>query len=79
MSGAVAEGHNLFVIDLEYLVPFSKIDPLIDAHMDFLETHYAEGHFLASGRKVPRTGGVILAVAARKADVESWIKDDPFH
>ena len=79
MSGAIPEGHNLFVIDLEYLVPFAKIDPLIDAHMDFLEAYYAKGHFLASGRKEPRTGGVILAVAARKTDVEDWINDDPFH
>ena len=79
MSAAIPEGHNLFVVDLHYLVPFAQIDPLIDAHMDFLETHYAQGHFLASGRKQPRTGGVILAVAARKVDVEDWIKDDPFH
>ncbi len=79
MSGPIPEGRNLFVVDLEYLVPFVQIDPLIDAHMAFLEAHYAEGHFLASGRKVPRTGGVILAVAASKADVQAWIKDDPFH
>ncbi len=79
MSKAIPEGHNLFVIDLNYLVPFAQIDPLIDAHMDFLSTHYAQSHFLASGRKSPRTGGVILAVAASKADVEKWVKDDPFH
>ena len=79
MSAAVPEGNNLFVVDLHYLVPFAQIDPLIDAHMDFLETHYALGHFLASGRKEPRTGGIILAVGTRKSDVETWIKDDPFH
>ncbi len=79
MSGAIPAGHHLFVVDLEYLAPFAQIDPLIDAHMDFLSVHYAQGHFLASGRKAPRTGGVILAVAASKADVETWVKDDPFH
>ena len=79
MSAAIPEGHNIFVVDLEYLVPFAQIGPLIDAHMDFLSIHYAQGHFLASGRKEPRTGGVILAVAASKSDVEIWVKDDPFH
>lgn len=79
MSAAIPEGHNLFVVDIEYLVPFAKVDPLIDAHMEFMAAHYAKGHFLISGRKQPRTGGIILAVAICKADVEGWIKDDPFH
>jgi len=79
MSAVVPEGHNIFVVDLHYLVPFAQIEPLIDAHMGFLENHYAQGHFLASGRKEPRTGGVILAIATKKSDVETWIKDDPFH
>ncbi len=36
------------------------------------------GVFLASGRQVPRTGGVILAVAPSRADLETVMQHDPF-
>lgn len=31
-----------------------------------------------SGRKVPRDGGIIVAVGANRADIEAIIKEDPF-
>ncbi len=71
--------HNVFVIDIEYIVPLEQVEPHIPAHMDFLETNYARKHFLASGAKVPRSGGIILAIAKSKDEVQEWIKDDPFH
>jgi len=48
------------------------------AHMAFLNKHYATGQFVASGRKVPREGGIILAVAQSRAQIESIIAEDPF-
>lgn len=35
--------------------------------------------FVASGRKVPRTGGIILALAGSKKEVENIIREDPFY
>ncbi|MFA6630592.1 MAG: YciI family protein, partial [Sulfuricurvum sp.] len=40
---------------------------------------YALGHFLASGRKVPRTGGVILARGASCEEIEAIVTLDPFY
>lgn len=57
----IPPAQNLFVIDLHYIVSFEKIEPELDAHVEFLEENYASGHFIASGPKVPRTGGVIVA------------------
>jgi uncharacterized protein YciI len=34
--------------------------------------------FLASGRQVPRRGGLILAVAPSRADLETVMQHDPF-
>jgi uncharacterized protein YciI len=48
------------------------------AHMRFLKAHYTSGHFLVSGRKVPRDGGIILAVGERRDQVEAIVKQDPF-
>jgi uncharacterized protein YciI len=47
------------------------------AHMAFLTKHYAAGTFLVSGRKIPRDGGVILAVGDR-AQIEAIVLEDPF-
>ena len=57
----------------------SEVDKYIEAHVTFLEKYYAAGKFIASGRKVPRTGGVILINATNKAEVDSIIKEDPFY
>ncbi|WP_325894279.1 YciI family protein [Grimontia sp. NTOU-MAR1] len=37
------------------------------------------GKFIISGRKVPRTGGVILVNAANTDEVDAIIREDPFH
>ncbi len=39
---------------------------------------HADGVFVASGRTVPRTGGVILARGSR-AEVLELVRQDPFH
>lgn len=75
----IPAGSNLFVIDLHYVVPLDQIDPYLSGHRQFLEDNYAKGNFLASGAKVPRTGGVILAVAGSIAEVEDIVQLDPFH
>ena len=68
----------MFVILLNYVKPLSEVDRFVAQHREFLERYYASGHFLLSGRKEPRTGGVILANAETRAEVESIVLDDPF-
>jgi len=69
----------VFIVSLTYKSELSEVDKYIEAHVTFLEKYYASGKFIASGRKVPRTGGIILLNAANKAEVDSIIKEDPFH
>ena len=52
----------MFVIELVYKAPLADIDAHMPAHVRFLKKYYASGHFLVSGRKIPREGGIILAV-----------------
>ncbi|KGM41388.1 GTP cyclohydrolase [Aquabacterium sp. NJ1] len=68
----------LFLILLDYQRPLSEVDAHIEAHRAFLTRHYEAGHFVMSGRKSPRTGGVILAKASALHEVARWIADDPF-
>jgi len=68
----------MFVIELIYKAELSEIDAHMKAHMAFLKKYYAAGNFLVSGRKIPRDGGIILAVGKDKREVEAIIAEDPF-
>ena len=68
----------MFVVELIYKADLEEIDARMKAHMAFLRKYYAAGNFLVSGRKVPRDGGIILAVAKSRADVEAIMREDPF-
>jgi uncharacterized protein YciI len=68
----------MFVIELIYKVDLAQIDAHMKEHLAFLQKHYANGTFLVSGRKVPRDGGIILAVGPGRAEIESIVRQDPF-
>ena len=69
----------MFVIELIYKAELSQIDAHMKAHVAFLEKYYAAGNFLVSGRKIPRDGGIILAVGKSKQQLEAIVKEDPFY
>ena len=68
----------MFVIELIYKADLADIDAHMTAHVAFLKKYYAAGHFLISGRKIPRDGGIILAVGKSRKQIESIIEEDPF-
>jgi len=68
----------MFIIELTYTADLPRIDARMREHMGFLKKHYASGHFLVSGRKIPRDGGIILAVGADRAAIEALMQEDPF-
>src|SRR5574338_375980 len=67
----------MFLIELSYIAPLSEIDAAMKDHVAFLEQGYAAGLFLISGRKVPRDGGIILALGPDRAQVEALMQRDP--
>jgi uncharacterized protein YciI len=69
----------MFVIELIYKVDLAEIDAHMAAHVDFLKKYYAGGNFLVSGRKIPRDGGIILAVGKSRSEIEAIVAEDPFH
>ena len=69
---------RMFVVELTYKAPLEKIDAVMNEHMVFVRKHYTSGHFLVSGRQVPRAGGIILAVADNRAELEAIMRQDPF-
>lgn len=69
----------MFIISLTYIKPLEEVDALLEEHVTYLKEQYALKNFLASGRKVPRTGGVILARGASRGEIETIITLDPFY
>ncbi|MDM1556692.1 MULTISPECIES: YciI family protein [Chryseobacterium] len=69
----------MFIISLTYKVAIENIEHYLPEHNSFLQKYYDLGLFIASGRKEPRTGGIIICKADSKDEVRKIIQEDPFH
>jgi len=69
----------MFVVNIIYRKPIAEIEAQTTAHRAFLDTLYKTGHFLISGPKIPRTGGIIIAKGTiSKADLQTLLTEDPY-
>ncbi|MEV5976264.1 YciI family protein [Streptomyces sp. NPDC052114] len=68
----------MFILELTYTAPVAAVDEHLEAHVAWLDAQYEAGVFIASGRKNPRDGGVIIAVADDRARIEEITAADPF-
>ncbi|TVU59768.1 GTP cyclohydrolase [Vibrio atlanticus] len=69
----------MFIVSLEYQVPMEEVDRFIPEHVKFLNEQYELGYFQLSGRKKPRTGGVILSMLSNREQLDAILAEDPFH
>ena len=68
----------MFIVILTYKVSLEEIEVHLENHITYLKEQYQAGNFLASGRRVPRSGGIILAKTTEKSELELILKQDPF-
>jgi uncharacterized protein YciI len=68
----------VFVLLLTYVKPLDEVDALMRDHMTWLREHYASGRLVVSGRRIPRTGGVILARGDDREEIAAIAASDPF-
>lgn len=68
----------MYVVLLDYAAPLEEIDYVLPDHVAWLERQYQAGHFLASGRRRPRTGSVIIVRAMPRAKLTALLATDPF-
>ncbi|EAP96455.1 YciI family protein [Vibrio splendidus] len=69
----------MFIISLTYQVSLEEIDAFIPEHVDYLNEQYAKGYFILSGRKEPRTGGVIISTISDRNELNEILALDPFN
>jgi uncharacterized protein YciI len=68
----------VFVLLLTYTKPLAEVDALMREHVAWLDEQYAAGRFVVSGRRIPRTGGVIVARGDDREAIEALVASDPF-
>jgi uncharacterized protein YciI len=68
----------MFVIILSYKTALTEVDKYRPGHMLYLKKNQQNGHFICSGPKDPRTGGVILCRADSEEVVRNIVREDPF-
>ncbi|GLX76903.1 hypothetical protein tinsulaeT_02430 [Thalassotalea insulae] len=68
----------MFIVSLTYTADLNEVDKHLSAHVDYLEHYYQQRIFLLSGRKEPRTGGVILVNLNSRAELDAILAQDPF-
>ncbi|WP_026413064.1 YciI family protein [Actinomadura oligospora] len=69
----------MFILLLHYEPgALEKIDTMLDEHYAYVDRHMADGTFVLTGRRVPRTGGAILATGTDRARIERIVAEDPF-
>ncbi|WP_159866897.1 MULTISPECIES: YciI family protein [unclassified Raoultella] len=69
---------TIVVVVLTYVEPLDEVDVPLPAHVEWLKKGYADGLFLASGRKIPRSGGVTLAWGDDMETLHATLSKDPF-
>lgn len=69
----------MFVILVTYKKPLAIVDMHLEDHADFLQKSYEKNYFIVSGRKNPRTGGIIISQLKDRSQLENILQNDPFH
>ncbi|TCP25598.1 uncharacterized protein YciI [Scopulibacillus darangshiensis] len=69
----------MFIVLLKYIKPLSAVDEFIQEHTEFLDKHYKRKEIVFSGRREPRTGGIMLVNLNDADAVKEMIAEDPFY
>ena len=68
----------MFIIVSKYLKSIEEADKVLPEHRAYLDKYFSLGKFVTSGRREPRTGGVIICRAESRAEAEAIVREDPF-
>ncbi|QCB96219.1 GTP cyclohydrolase [Arthrobacter sp. PAMC25564] len=68
----------MYVVSLTYKVPEEIVDFHLPAHVTWLQDAFDQGVFMVAGRKIPRTGALLLSNADRDI-LDAALAKDPFY
>jgi len=68
-----------FVIEITYTAPMEKIMEVVTDHRAFLRGAMEGGTLLFSGPQSPRVGGMLVARAESREEIEQLFAGDPYN
>lgn len=68
----------MFIVEITYKASLRDVDKYLTAHREYLDYHYKQGLFLASGPQKPRVGGILIAMTNDKTHLEAVLQQDPY-
>lgn len=69
----------MYIFNLTYKKPLEEVERFLAEHIAYLEKYYTKKLFICSGRKEPRSGGVILCNAKNLQEAQQILQEDPFY
>lgn len=68
----------MFLVDMNF-TNMEKITPeLTGKHKNYLEKEYQKNKLMFGGRKVPRTGGILISMHSSEQELVQVLESDPF-
>ncbi|WP_219893806.1 YciI family protein [Aquisediminimonas profunda] len=67
----------MIIVSLEYTASLEEIDMRLAAHRAWLQAAVTSGRLMVAGRRVPRTGGMLIARGTME-EIMGWAATDPF-
>lgn len=68
----------MYVVLIDFVRSLEDVDRLAPAHKAWLETLRNSATLVLSGRRDPRTGGVLVATAPNREALDHLLASDPF-
>ena len=69
----------MFIVELTYITELKIVDKFVAEHRLWLDDMYRDNHFLCSGVKNPRDGGIIIALTKSLNELQRLLSKDPFY
>lgn len=74
----MTDAWKFFIMEVTYLIPAEQLGDRLAEHRAFLKTGYEKGWLLMSGPQVPKVGGMLIARAPSKEELEAFFANDPY-
>ncbi|EJL6393598.1 hypothetical protein OKZ62_000327 [Vibrio navarrensis] len=68
----------MYLVDMQFIEMEKITAHLTEQHKAYLEQEYKSGKLMFGGRKIPRTGGVLLSQHTSLQELQRVLDADPF-
>lgn len=69
----------MYLISITYTQPLAAVERVLEAHRQYLREAPLASRIVMTGRRRPATGGLVMLRADSLAEVEAFVRADPYH